>query len=357
MKLRVFRLALAVVSLALAAACAPHAAAQTLQTLPPTEIVLPSEMVAGEPTTLSVLDATGHLSPHASVTLSNGAQVQTNALGRGEFTAPEMPGTVFAHLTATPSVVAVSIVLAHFVPTRIAVDWAPEFASIPDRFEIRGTGFHGDAAGNNVLFNQAPAFVLASSPVSMVILLPADTKPGAGELIAGEHLEGPPTIVIAMAVELDIDSQGLVAGAKANLRLRVRGTEQAQDLQVENMAPNVLKFAHGSEAFAHTSGGKENSANIEVEAIRGGDFSFHVRILQNDGSSANNVAAREFLLAARALASSGMAHRLDPIISKLEHTDFDARPLLKQLDKLASETNNDRIQVLFTAARNALMGR
>jgi len=360
MSVRISRIALVVVSLAVSVFAPLKLAAQGAPPDPPSpaaEIVMPSQIVAGEPATLAVLDATGHLSAHADVTLSSGAQIQTNALGRVQFAAPAMPGTLFARLTSNSSVVAVSIVLEHAVPVAKRIDWAPEFISIPDRFEILGVGFHGDAGGNDVKFRQDPVFVLASSPVSLVLLLKADSTPGAGELVAGDNFIGAPTILIAMAVELDVDGQGLVAGAKSNLRLRVRGTEQGQDLQVENLAPAVLKFAHGKVALARTSGGEDNSAHIEVEAIRGGDFSFHVRILQNDGSSADNLAARQFLVAARQLASPSLAHRLDPIVSKLEHPDRDAQPVLKQIDKLAQETNNEQIHVLFTAARNALMGR
>jgi len=360
MNRRIFWAAFVVVSLACSTILASAASAQGIPPDPPSsaaEIVMPSEIVAGEPATLAVLDSTGHLSQHASVSLSSGIQIETNALGRAEFLAPAMPGPLFARISNNSSVVAVSIVLEHAVPYSKTIDWAPEFISIPDRFEIRGTGFHGDAGGNDVRFRQEPAFVLASSPVSMVILLKGDTAPGAGELTTGEHFTGPPTIIIAMAVELEVDGQGLVAGQKANLQLRVRGTEQAQDLEIENLAPEVLKLPHGKQAFTRTSGGEDNSAHVEVQAIRGGDFSFHVHILQNDGSTANTVAARDFLTAARQLASPSMAKRLDPLVSKLGHLDNDALPVIKQIDKMSGETNNEQIKVLFTAARNSLMGR
>ena len=71
----------------------------------------------------------------------------------------------------------------------------------------------------------------------------------------------------------------LVPDKRSKLVLHVQGSEQALRILVENRTPGVLRFLRGDRQELLTSGGAQNSAEVAVQAITTGDFSFHARIL------------------------------------------------------------------------------
>ena len=56
----------------------------------------------------------------------------------------------------------------------LQVTAAPRVASLADRFELAGRAFCADADANNVTIGGMPALVLASSPMSLVVLPPGN---------------------------------------------------------------------------------------------------------------------------------------------------------------------------------------
>jgi hypothetical protein len=90
------------------------------------------------------------------------------------------------------------------------IDSAPRVASLADRFEILGRGFCGDADSNQVSVASHPALVLASSPVSLVVLPPMDLGPGPAtvDVSCAKH-PAPPFPVTFAELDLDADSSPL----------------------------------------------------------------------------------------------------------------------------------------------------
>src|SRR5207302_10380963 len=65
-------------------------------------LLLPRRIVAGERSTLAVLDVGGRLTPGVTVSFSNGDHVTTDATGRALFVAPLKPGVLLGSLAGRP---------------------------------------------------------------------------------------------------------------------------------------------------------------------------------------------------------------------------------------------------------------
>src|SRR5262250_3397980 len=138
-------------------------------------LLLPRYIVSGERATLAVLDVNGRLTPDVVVKFSNGDRVTTDATGRALFVAPLNPGVISAGLSGRPGRVYATIMSAtEAASPSVDVSNAPRIASLTDRFELSGHGFCGDADANHVTIAGLPALVLASSPMSLLVLPPSD---------------------------------------------------------------------------------------------------------------------------------------------------------------------------------------
>src|SRR5689334_14407036 len=113
-------------------------------------LLLPRKMVSGDRTTLAVLDFGGRLTPNVTVVFSNGDRVTTNPTGRATFVAPLTQGILYATIQGRPGRVQTEVITASADKGPARVDRAPHFASLSDRFELRGHGFCGDADKNAV---------------------------------------------------------------------------------------------------------------------------------------------------------------------------------------------------------------
>ena len=142
-------------------------------------LLLPRRIVSGERATLAVLDVSGRLTPGVTVSFSNGDRLTTDVTGRALFVAPLNTGVVFASIEGRTGRVATAILTPNeAASTSIEISAVPQVASLTDRFEISGRGFCGDADSNQVIVGGQPALILASSPVSLVVLPPMGLKPG-----------------------------------------------------------------------------------------------------------------------------------------------------------------------------------
>jgi len=134
-------------------------------------LLLPRTIISGERATLAVLDANGRLTPHAAVVFSNGDRLITDATGRALFVAPLNPGVIRGSIAGREGHIPVTILSPEeTAATAIQVTSVPKIASLADRFEVTGRGFCGDADANQITISGDPAFVLASSPTSLVVL-------------------------------------------------------------------------------------------------------------------------------------------------------------------------------------------
>jgi len=244
-------------------------------------LLLPRRIVSGERATLAVLDVNGRLTPGVTVTFSNGDKFTTDATGRALFVAPLTPGVLFASIAGRSGRVTTAV-----IPHSEAASTAPEIASVPrvasltDRFEILGRGFCGDADSNQLSVAGHSALVLASSPVSLVVLPPMDLAPGpaAVEVSCANH-QAPSFAVAFASLDLEADSSPLKAGEHRALTVHVRGTTTKIPLEARNLAPEIAELSGGNPSRLSSSGGTENFARFDLIGRKNGSFLISIRLI------------------------------------------------------------------------------
>jgi hypothetical protein len=346
--------AIALVAAALSLVFCSRAEAQIPQQ--PAEIVTPSRLVEGEPATLAVLDAAGRLVPHTAINFSDGSHTETDVTGHAFFIGPLTRSAIIARVTLRPEIMAYAVVMPHSATEKTQILSVPPLVSIHDPFEVQGAGFRGDASSNHVTFHDEPAVVLASSPAALVILLDPKSAPGNWKLSITSNGPEVWSDLAALAIEFSLAADRIVPGMKTKLTVRVRGTDRPQELNVENFAPEVLRFAKGGTEHVRTQGGVDNSSTLEVRALHAGNFSFRVRILSAEAGVPDVAEAHEYLEAAQIIASTQWKRRLDPLIARLERPNANTKQVLDQLEKLIPGAPQGDFAIFLGAARNALRG-
>jgi hypothetical protein len=273
--------------LCLAAALLPQFFSTSAQKPPPPSagriLLLPRTIVSGDRATLAVLDVNGRLTPSAAVSFSNGDRLTTDATGRALFVAPLTPGVIFGSIAGHEGRIPVTILPpGEAAASAIQVESIPKIASITDRFEVTGRGFCGDADANQITISGDPAFVLASSPTSLVVLPAADLQPGRASVhISCAKRNGPPLEVVFVVLTLEADSSPLAPGVLRGLTVHVRGTTNKVILEAKNLAPDIAELLGGNPLKASSSGGAENLAHFEVVGRKRGSFLVSIRLLSS----------------------------------------------------------------------------
>jgi len=246
-------------------------------------LLLPRTIISGERATLAVLDANGRLTPRAPVVFSNGDRLLTDATGRALFVAPLNPGVIRGSIAGREGHVPVTVLSPEeTTATAIQVTSVPKIASLADRFEIAGHGFCGDADANQITVSGAPAFVLASSPTSLVVLPPTDLQPGRASVdISCAKRNGPPIEIVFVALTLEADSSPLAPGVHRQLTVRVRGTRDKITLEAKNLAPDIAELQGGNPLQSSSSGGWENLAHFEIVGRKRGSFMISIHLLNS----------------------------------------------------------------------------
>jgi hypothetical protein len=244
-------------------------------------LLLPRSIVSGDRATLAVLDANGRLTPGAAVIFSNGDRLTTDATGRALFVAPLTPGLIYGSIVGREGRVPVTITPPSESPANsMQVDSIPQVASMADRFEITGRGFCGDADANQITISGDPAFVLASSPTSLVVLPPPDLQPGRASVdLSCAKRNGPPLEVVFVELTLEADNSPLAPGVLRRLTVHVRGTRDKVTLEARNLAPDIAELLGGNPLKATSSGGVENQAHFQVVGRKRGSFLVSIRLL------------------------------------------------------------------------------
>jgi hypothetical protein len=244
-------------------------------------LLLPRRMVSGERATLAVLDINGRLTPGVTVNFSNGDKLTTNVTGRALFVAPLNLGVLFASIEGRPGRVATAILSpSEAASSSVQISSAPRVASLTDRFELLGRGFCGDADANQVTVAGQPAIVLASSPVSLVVLPPMDLQPGLATVeISCAKRQAPPLAITFARLELEADSSPLKAGEHRALTVHVRGTTAKIALEARNLAPAIAELAGGNPVRLSSSGGAENFARFDLIGRKNGSFLISIRLI------------------------------------------------------------------------------
>ena len=344
-----------VIGLAAILAAAPAFSGPAGETSPAT-IVLPQKLVAGQTATLAVLTAGGKLAPGTTVEFSGGQRVTTDDSGRASFTAPAETGVLLAQV-ADSAASGSAMVIPAIPPARVELLQVPRIISIRDRFSVGGYGFRGEADANQVRLGGQTALVLAASPVNLVILPAPEAALGVTQVavsVAGAESSSVTTLV---ALEMTSEKPSLAPRQKANLMVRVRGTDQPLELEARNLSRNFVHFVRGDAQRVLTRGGQENTAAIEMEGLSPGEFSFSVRVVPPPAGLPDIGAAREYLIAARKLAPPNQAHRVDKLIRRLEQRSQDVVKIRNDLEKMMAKKPQGQFGRLIEAAWEVLLNR
>src|SRR6266567_548570 len=249
-------------------------------------LLLARRIVSGERATLAVLDVNGRLTPGVTVTFSNGDRLKTDATGRALFVAPLNSGVIFGSIEGRPGRVStVTLTPAEGAASSMEISSAPRVVSLTDRFEILGKGFCGDADANQVSIAGRGALVLASSPVSLVVLPPMELPPGPAKVkVSCAKRDAPEFALLFVGLDLQADSSPLKRGEHRMLTVRVSGTMEKISLEARNLAPEVAELVGGNPVRRFSSGGEgENVSQFEVIGRKNGAFLISIRLVPTLG--------------------------------------------------------------------------
>lgn len=334
-----------VIPCALAAAEGPQSQRSAAR-LTSIEIILPPRLVVGRPATLATLGADHRLVGHVPVQLGDGTQLETDATGRANFTAPSgavliarAGGGSAAALIDSPSDAAAQTGLT-----------VPPFAALHNSLNLCGGGFHGNAEANHVEIDDDPALVLAASPECLVVIPGAKADAGAAQISVDSTTPAEQASVTLVALRFEPPQPALIPDETGWLTVRARGSHRPLRIMVQNQSFDVLEFQKGDVQELTTSGGSRNLTRIRVRALRSGDFSFRARILP----PADTVAARRFLQAAEPLAIGDLARTLQKMERDLARHPKKADKIRAQLDRLLEITSPSDFRALLAATRSSL---
>jgi hypothetical protein len=316
-------------------------------------IVLPPKLLADRPATLAVLGVDGRLAEGVIVDLGSHSgievRVKTDKTGRAVFLAPSDTSVLIAKASGSSAAALIDPTLTPNSPqTAISL---PSVVSLQDAFPICGGAFHGDVEADHVTLDGDPALVLAASPECLMILPGPRALPGAArisiQMARNPDWTGETTLV---ALHFDPPTPPLVTEKKSNLVLHVQASDQPLNILVENKTPGILRFLRGDSQRLVTSGGAQNVANIEIQALSTGDFSFHARLL---GSPEPEV-ARRYLEAAAKIAPKGLQHQVQNLANRLGRNSRDAQKVEVEIQKIVLFTMEGDFRTLLNSAHSAL---
>ncbi len=315
---------------------------------PPLSIVLPPRLLASAPATLAVLGADGHLAVGVVIDTGNGQRITTDATGRAKFTAPA-DGAFIAKAQGVSAAALIDAVSSHAASTLSVAS----NVSQRDRFAICGSGFTGDVNADRVTINGDAAFVLAASPICVVVLPQSRTLAGRANIeidAAGTH-----TTAVTSLVALDFvpPNPPLLPGRKGKLFVRAEGTADALRIVVENHSPGVIHFMHGETQELHTSGGVRDQASIQIQAIRSGNFEFGARILPppDPASAARYLEIAESMVPKN---QNGVHRAMKAISAQLARHPREATKVRAAVQHLAASTPSGSLHTLLVAAAGCL---
>jgi hypothetical protein len=315
-------------------------------------IILPIELVAGEPATLGVLMPNGHVQAGVKVALSNGEMLTTDESGRAHFLAPAEPGILFAQIPGT-EIRSATDVQRREGTEGLRIQTAPQLTPLDGQMRIRGSGFEGDADRNQVKLGEVQTLVLAASPVDLVILPPTESEPGSAKLnlkVGAQNASAQITLI-----RVEVTPPNVRPGKRKRITLRVFGTEARVNLEVHNLQPAIVQFDSGDDIRLRTRGGRDNSAKVQIKGLRAGEFSFAVRLLP-DIEVTGILAAHDFLEAAQKIEPAAEKNLFENILKKLKQKNPDTSAVRGELRMLPPGSPSEDYGALIRAAQEALFG-
>jgi hypothetical protein len=310
-------------------------------------IVLPPRLMASHPATLAVLGVDGKLAAGVTVTLGDGQTVTTDRTGRAVFTAPASGDYLLAKGAGASVAALIDPAAGASEPKETTL---PAFISLRDRFWICSPGLRGDADADSVHINDEPALVLAASPECLVALPSQKATPGPAKILVespGAQATANTTLV---ALDFEAPQAALLPQTKSKLEVRVSGSDQKLWIVVENETPGVLRFVRGETQELLTTGGSQNGAALEVQAVRAGDYAFRARLL----AAPDPAIAQRYLLAAMPLAPRELQSGIKKLGARLARHPGDLPVVRAQLSQILKQTIGGDFHALLNAAWEAL---
>jgi hypothetical protein len=326
----------------------------------PRTIVLPQKLVASAQATLAVMDGAGRLLPGVIVQLPDDRRVTTDKTGRALFIAPSEQGPLIAQIPGQQ--IKASAPVVKLPPpdpqgptpspsTDLRLLAYPHFLTERDRFTIEGTGFRGEATANRVFLADQVCLVLASSPISLVVLPGLHVPIGEVNLRVdvASHEAGPNPVAMVL-LELSGPADAPNAGASGKLTVLARGTRERVAVEVRNGSPNIIELLRGNTMRVTTSGGDRNAAEIDAKFAGPGDYTVTARLIPTDAGLPDLEATRQKLVAARALATGNWAARADRLIRLIDRAPQDVSEIRAQLQQMLNDKPSGEFARLLESA-------
>jgi hypothetical protein len=246
-------------------------------------------VISGAPATLAVLDAAGRTLPNVVVELSSGQKVTTDVTGRALFTTPREAGGLLAQVPGRNGIKSSTVVsLPDPTPqassenpfATLRMFSYPHFLQTHDRFTIEGAGFRGEADANRVFLAGQLCLVLASSPVSLVVLPGLRMPIGTAELrLSVGGLSAGPDPVVMVLLDFSGPAGTPKVGAEGKLTVHLRGATERLVVEVGNASPEIIQLMRGNVQRVTTTGGERNVAEIEMKFLAPGDYAVTARLV------------------------------------------------------------------------------
>ncbi|MDE3169779.1 MAG: hypothetical protein KGL75_06525 [Acidobacteriota bacterium] len=310
-------------------------------------IVLPPKLMATHPATLAVFGLDGKLAPGISVALSDGESVTTDPTGRAHFTAPATANYLLAQAEGVTAAALIDPASGASEPQSVTI---PAFVSLRENFWICGPGLQGDAEADTVSIDAHPALALAASPECLVTIAPPGVEPGPASVTVaapGVRWTASTTFV---SLSYEAPHPALQPGEKGRLTVAAHGSSAKLSLVLENTSPDVLQFVRGDVQQLRTSGGANNSASIEVQTIRSGNFDFHARIVPLPDPA---IAAR-YLQAAAPFASRDQRRRIEKLAARVARRPRNLDSERREISGILAQAVPGDFRTLLAAAFSAL---
>jgi hypothetical protein len=227
----------------------------------------------------------------------------------------------------------------------------PPFVTLHDRFTIDGGGFNGRAEKNHVWLADQPCLILASSPLSLVVLPGQHIPIGKVALRVnadGHDLGSFP--VAAVLLEFTGPSQTPNAGTQSKLILHARGTSEPLEVEVHNGSPEIVQLLHGNTQRLRTSGGEENTVAVDLKLLAAGNYVVTARLVSAEPESPEMGTVRQKLIEARKVAPGTWDSRIDRVIARIDQPQQDVAQIRLELKQMLDDKPTGQLASLLDTA-------
>jgi len=164
-----------------------------------------------------------------------------------------------------------SPVINEFVPTK---------AFPGDKIIIKGNNF--SEIDNTVFFGKIKATPKALSANELEVTVPSEAKVCDVFVESKGQRSNEMKFYVLPYVELKLAANKIEIDKKTKGIITVYGSEKPWQLQVTNKYYEIVELEGGKEIIITTSGGEENTAEINITAKKKGNFNINFKVLQGD---------------------------------------------------------------------------